>query len=170
MAEERRNVGIVVARRCLGGSWQSHQWLPTAILPAAPDAASWTRLGATETDETYYVGPIELVLHASETSHYRDNLLAERPSIWVVLRPGPNDVVEVVHATADPYEGEALADSVGDVVEAVPMPAEVRDWIARFFGTHHVEREFFKRRRDQFDPERPGHEGSSRVGAAEPED
>jgi hypothetical protein len=155
MAEARRGVGVVVARRRLKGPWQSHQWLPTAVLPAAPDVAPWTRLGADETEETYYAGPAELVLHSGETAHYRDNLLAERPSVWVALRASPSDGADIVQVTANPYEGEALAESVGDIVDAVPMPAEVREWVERFFSAHHVERAFFKRRRDEFDPARP---------------
>jgi hypothetical protein len=42
------------------------------------------------------------------------------------------------------------------VVEALPMPDDIRAWIADFFAARHVERAFFKRTRDRFDPARRG--------------
>lgn len=167
MTEERRTIGVVVTRRRLSGPWQDHQWLPTAVLAAAPAAPPWTRLTGTEAEDTYYAGPAHLVLHPGETANYRDNLLSARPSVWVVLNVGPADAVEIVQVTADPYEGEAFAENVGVVVEAVPMPADLRQWITGFFEAHHVEREFYKRRRDRQASKRPGDYG---VASTESED
>jgi hypothetical protein len=45
---------------------------------------------------------------------------------------------------------------MGGIVEAVPMPAELQRWIAAFVDTFHVERPFFKRRRDRPDPDSLG--------------
>lgn len=147
MAETHRTVGVVVARRALNSPWQSHQWVPAAVLPAAPDVARWTPLGNAGSEETFYAGAADLGLHAGETAHYRDNLRTERPSLWVAMRPAPNERVEIVCVTADPYEGEALAGNVDDIVETVPMPDELQIWVAEFFNAHHVEREFVKRQR-----------------------
>jgi hypothetical protein len=69
-----------------------------------------------------------------------------------VLRP-VGEEAELVSATVDPYEGEALAESIGDIVEAVPMPAPVQDWVQAFFDAFHQEQTFFKRKRDRADPE-----------------
>jgi hypothetical protein len=51
--------------------------------------------------------------------------------------------------TADPAEGEALTDAGSDLVEPVPMPAAIAETINHFISKHHVERPFFKRRRDR---------------------
>ena len=155
MAQDHLTVGVVVARRKLQGPWASHAWLPHAVLPAAPDLAAGTPLGADGDEERFYAGPGTVTLNSSETAHYRDNLASRRPSVWVVLRP-VGEEVEVAAVTADPYEGEALADSMGEIVEAVPMPAEVRAWVQAFFEAFHVEREFVKRKRDRADPEALG--------------
>jgi hypothetical protein len=43
-----------------------------------------------------------------------------------------------------------------DLVEAVPMPDSLRGQIDAFIAEHHVERQFFKRKRDRADPQSYG--------------
>jgi hypothetical protein len=153
-----RSIGIVVAKRPLAGPWASHSFAPEAALPDAPALPVGTPLGRSQAAETFYAGPAELSVYAQATGHYRDNLASGRPSIWVVLRP-LGEEVELVSATVDPYEGEALAESIGDIVETVAMPAPVQDWLAAFVAQFHVERAFHKRQRDRADPEALGRRG-----------
>ena len=56
--------------------------------------------------------------------------------------------------TADPAEGEGLTESAANLVEQVPMPVSRSSRSSRqFVAEHHVERQFFKRKRDRLDPE-----------------
>lgn len=146
-------VGVVVAKRKLNGPWADHAWLPAGVLPAPAPIAPWTRLSADERQELFYGGPFAIDLHPGETSHYRDNLLSGQPSLWIALRPVGPEEYEIATVTADPYEGEALAEGIGEIVEAVPMPESVRTEIAAFVETFHVERVFVKRKRDRADRE-----------------
>jgi hypothetical protein len=148
MAQDHFMIGIVAARRRLSGPWESHAWLPIAALPAAPAIPPGTRLGLDRGDETFYAGAAEVVLHLRATGHYRDNLTSGQPALWVVLRT-VGEEVELVSVTADPYEGEALAESIGDIVEQVPMPVDVQARVQAFFDAFHVEQTFFKRKRDR---------------------
>jgi hypothetical protein len=161
MVPNHREIGVVVAKRRLASPWASHEWRPIAILPAAPPLAPGTRLGG---GETTYAGSAVLDLHLRATGHYRDNLTSGRPSVWVVLR-AVGEEVELVSATVDPYEGEALAESIGDIVEAVAMPQAVQEWVQAFFDTFHEEQVFFKRKRDRANPE-----ALARRGIVAPED
>jgi hypothetical protein len=163
--ESSFEVGVVVAKRKLKGPWASHAWLPCAVLPAAPAAAAWTRLTASKDEETFYAGAFEVSLYPSETAHYRDNLTSGRPSLWVALRQVAGEEYEVAAVTANPYEGESMAEGIGEIVEAVPMPADIQAKIAEFFAAFHQERPFIKRKRDRADPEalarrKPGLSGS----------
>ena len=168
MVEDRFEVGILVVKQRLKGPWADHAWLPRAVLPGVPAAAPWTRLAATGDEEIYYAGSFEVRLHRSDTAHYRDNLGAAQPSLWVALRPAGGDEVEVATVTADPYEGEALAEGIGEIVEAVPMPPEIQEKVAAFFAAFHVERPFTKRKRDRGDPEALARRGRvSREGDTE---
>jgi hypothetical protein len=151
--EHRFEVGIIVARRRLTGPWASHAWLPVGALPAAAAASPWTKLSETEDEATFYAGSYEVALHPGETGHYRDNLVSGRPSLWVALRNSGDETYEVASVTADPYEGESMAEGVGEIVEPVPMPPEVQAKLLTFFEAFHVERKFEKRKRDRADPE-----------------
>jgi len=162
MAQDHLKVGIVVARRTLKGPWASHAWLSVAVLPAPPHLPVGAALGTDGDDERFYAGPATVTLNSSETGYYRDNLTSARPALWVALRPD-GDAVELAAVTADPYEGEALAESMGENVEALPMPAEVRAWVEAFIDAFHVEREFFKRKRDRADPDALGQRGAVRL-------
>ena len=145
-------IGVVVEKQMLKGLWGGSAWRPAAVLPAAPALAPGTRLGGEAGGESFYAGAATLDLHLRATGHYRDNLTSGRPSVWVVVRP-IGEEVELVSATVDPYEGEALAGSMDDVVEAVAMPLPVQEWVQAFFDAFHEEQTFFKRRRDRADPE-----------------
>jgi len=159
MPEESFTVGVVAIRRKLKSRWASHAWAPLAVLPAAPAAQPWTPLAREGEDETWYAGPFGMTIHSGDTSHYRDNLASGRPSLWVALRPTGGDEHEVAMVTADPYEGEALAESVDLLLEAVPMPAEIAERLSAFVEAFHVERPFFKRKRDRADPNALGRRG-----------
>jgi hypothetical protein len=168
MARDFLEVGVVVAKRRLKGPWASHEWRPVAVRPAAPAIPPGTRLGSEEGGETFYAGAAEIDLHLRATGHYRDNLTSGRPSVWVVLRL-VGEEAELASATVDPYEGEALAESIGDVVEAVPMPAAVQERVQAFFDAFHVEQQFFKRKRDRADPEALSRRGPGRQGREDDE-
>lgn len=151
--DSRFEVGVVVAKRTLRSAWASHAWVPHAVLPAAPDIAAWTPLGGDPETELFYAGPFEVLLHPGETAHYRDNLASGRPALWIALRPRGDDAYAVAAVTADPYEGEALAEGIGEIVEPVPMPPEIQAAIAAFVAAFHRERPFVKRKRDRADLE-----------------
>src|SRR3954453_8121322 len=153
MSEDHFDVGVIVARGKVPGPSADPAWPPHAVLPAAPATSPWTSLGRDGEDELFYAGAFEVRLHPSETAHYRDNLASGRPSLWGALGPVGGDDHEISTVTADPYEGEALAGAIGETIEAVPMPVEIQAKVAAFFEAFHVERPFFKRKRDRADPE-----------------
>lgn len=146
MSEQHREVGVVVARRAPRGPWGETTWAPIAVLAAAPDLPSGSLISNAEADELYYAGAMTLALHVSDTGHYRDNLQSGRPSVWIALTSN-GEFPTVNCVTADPYEGEALAEIYGGGLDAVPMPHAIRDDIAAFVAAFHVERIFVKRKR-----------------------
>lgn len=154
MTEHHVEVGVIVARRPLRSPWADHVWLPYAVLPAVPPIEPWTPLGGG--DALFYAGPAELTLYAATTGYYRANLDSGRPSLWVSLRLVDGEACGIGMITADPYEGEALTEGVGAVVEAVPMPMDIAATIEAFCRAFHVERPFLKRERDRADPDALG--------------
>ena len=158
MPQEYLKVGIVVERRVIvGNPWIDHAWSPVAVLPDAPALAPWTSLGRDAHGERFYLGASDLTLYSVDTAHFRDNFTTGHPSLWVSVRPtGLEPALEIVGVTADPFEGEAFCETMGDIIEMLPMPADVAERIRDFYDAHHVERVFFKRQRDSVDPRKGG--------------
>jgi Protein of unknown function (DUF3305) len=154
---ERYPVGVIVERRKAKSQWIDHVWRPVTVLPGVPETAPWTKLSDEGELATFYAGAAEVELYTSDTGQYRDNLESENPSLWVTMRStGTEPPYEIVSVTADTSEGEAMTETGADIVEPVPMPDEITDALARFITLHHVERVFFKRKRDRADPEALG--------------
>ena len=147
-------VGVVVERRKGASPWVDFTWRPVTVLAGEPAAAPWTPLSQDGDAATFYAGAADVDLYVSETGNYRDNLAMQPPSLWVALRPtGVEPPYELIAVTADPSEGESFTQTGEDIVEAVPMPEPLRTAIEAFVAEHHVERPFFKRKRDRADPE-----------------
>jgi hypothetical protein len=151
----RIRVGVVVERRKAKSTWADFLWRPISVLAGEPDAAPWTLLDSDADCATFYAGTAEIDLYRSDCGYYRDNLAAEAPKLWAALRAtGADPPFAIVTVTADPSEGEALATSGTDLVEALPMPPSIHSAIAAFVAEYHVEdASFSKRVRDRADPE-----------------
>jgi hypothetical protein len=146
----RMVVGVVVERRRAKGVWTDFLWRPVSILARQPPTAPWTPLGEEGEPRLFYAGEAVIELHRTETTNYRDNLTSGAPNVWVIMQPtGSNPPYELLAVTADPAEGEAFTDAGNNLVEAVAMPPDVVAMVDRFVASHHVERPFVKRQRDQ---------------------
>lgn len=150
----RMPIGVVVERRKAQSAWIDFTWRSVAALPGAPDTAPWTPLDEEGDSKRFYAGAVDVELFKSETTNYRDNLASGSPALWVALRlTGSDPPYDLFIVTADPAEGEALTEAGNDLVDRVPMPDVVRAALEAFVAEHHVEREFFKRKRNRADPE-----------------
>ncbi|HEY6022905.1 MAG TPA: DUF3305 domain-containing protein [Pseudolabrys sp.] len=147
-------VGVVVERSKSASQWVDFHWRPVRVLSGVPETAPWTKLAEDAERTSFYVGAAPIELYRTETAHYRDNLLAETPLLWIVMRPVEGDPpYELAMVTADPAEGEGMTEAGVNIVEAVEMPGPLCEAIAAFVAEHHVERAFVKRKRDRANPE-----------------
>jgi hypothetical protein len=157
MAEESIAVGVIVEKRKAASPWIDHTWSPVAVLPGLPEAASMTLIETIPEGERYYLGAARVTLASVDTANYRDNMMSGAPKLWVAMREDqPSGELVLVAVTADPAEGEAHTETGTNIVDTVPMVPEIAHFVASFVDTHHVEREFFKRKRDRVDPQRMG--------------
>jgi uncharacterized protein DUF3305 len=150
IALARIAVTVVVERRRAKSPWLDFIWQPVAALAGSPEAVPWTPLSEAEDTTLFYAGDAVVELYRTETANYRSNLSSGAPSLWVVLRPDTSRHGYKLHAvTADPAEAEAFTGAGADLVEPVAMPAVIAESICDFIAKHHVERPFFKRRRER---------------------
>jgi hypothetical protein len=153
-------VGVVVERHKATSPWLDFVWRPVSVLAGLPAAEPWTPLGPVGDTTAYFAGTATIALYRTESANYIDNLGSGAPRLWVVLRAtGREPPYEVAAVTADPAEGEAFTETGNDLIETVPMPADIKDAVEAFVAEHHVERPFFKRRRDSEDGQGPGDGG-----------
>jgi hypothetical protein len=147
-------VGVVVARRKAASQWIDYTWAPVAVLHGVPETEPWTALSEQGDTATFYAGSADIELYRSETTYYRDNLASGAPGLWVIMSAAEGETpYRLVSVTADPAEGEGFAESAANLVENVPMPQSIQEIVAAFVAEHHVERQFFKRKRDRQDTE-----------------
>jgi hypothetical protein len=154
MVEHEITIGLVIERLDPTTKWGEPIWLPVQALDGAPDTPPWTLLAKATDRVRYYAGSFPVRLYSTDTQFYRDNLMADRPRLWVAMRPeGPEPPVEIIAVTADPTEGEGYTQTGTAVVEVVDMPPGAAAEIAAFVTAHHVERVFEKRKRDKRPPD-----------------
>lgn len=150
-------VAVLAERRPGSTPWAEWSWRAAEVLEDAPDLPPWTVLREAEGRTLFLAGHAEVVLCPTDTPNYRDNLMADPPRIWVVLRPcDPPPGMALHTVTVDAGEAELYADSGADLLESLPMPPRLRAVAEAFVAQHHVERVFHKRRRDRANPEALG--------------
>ncbi|MCC6469055.1 MAG: DUF3305 domain-containing protein [Alphaproteobacteria bacterium] len=160
-------VGIVAERRALASPWADHDWRPLAVLAAAPDLEPGSLVAEEPGRRQYYLGALELRLHRKETDSYRHNLASGEPRLYVALRhgEGPGGLpVLAFQVSAAPDEGQAWAEVGDDVVDGLPMPPAVAEWVADFVARFHVEQPRYKRQREPAVIDRPAPPGAAPRG------
>lgn len=142
-------LGVVVRRIPGVTRWVKHVYKAVAVLPGAKDA-HWSELRREDDAVEYHAGTVPLELFRTDTEAYLHGLSAKTPAIYVVMRPGESDApLDILLATASPYEAQDYADTGEELVEKVPMPEGLAAWIRDFVELHHEDEVFIKRRRDK---------------------
>jgi|GEM_PF-180654 hypothetical protein len=162
---ERRSVmamGVVVERRPVANPWAQDQYVPIGVIPNA-GPADWVPLVEEGGDQgaamRWHVATLDVPLYRSDSEAYLENLNADRPAVYVVLRPSedPDDAhdVSLVAVTLSPYEAQDFLDSGDDIVEPVAIPDAVLAWMKDFIARHYKETPFKKRKRKSHIEEAP---------------
>lgn len=140
-------LGIVIRKSPGVTRWAAWAYKAVAVLPGA-GPADWAELRREGDVVEYHAATCPLELHHTQTEAYLTGLADAVPAIYVVMRD-EGDGLEVLLATASPYEAQDYQDSGEELVEKVPMPGGLIAWIRDFANAHHEEEAFIKRRRDK---------------------
>ncbi len=148
-------VAVLAERRPGVTKWAEHVWRAVEVLEQAHPVTPWTLLRQHDDGRAiFFAGQATVELHPTDTSNYKHNIESETPLVWVLLRPVETEPGLVLHSvTVDPGEAHIRADVGQDLMEALPMPPGLLALTTEFVASHHRERGYFKRRRDQVDPE-----------------
>jgi hypothetical protein len=147
-------VAVLAERRPGVTQWADEVWQVVEVLEAAPPVPPWTLLREDAGRSLFFAGAAEVVLHPTDTTNYKHNIEAAQPLVWAALRPDATPAGFTLQmVTVDPGEAHLHADAGNDLVEALPMPPGLLAATRAFVAAHHVERHFFKRKRDRANPE-----------------
>lgn len=142
-------LGIVIRKVPGVTRWVDHVWKAVAVLPGA-GPAHWKELRRDGDVIEYHAATVPLELFRTDTEAYLHGLSTKIPAIYVVMRESEGaDPLDVVLATASPYEAQDYADTGEELVEKVPMPEGLMAWIRDYVEQHHEDEVFIKRRRDK---------------------
>lgn len=145
-------LGIIIRRTPSVSRWVRFAWKVVAVIPGA-GPAHWQPMREEGEVVEFHAATVPLELWRTDTEAYLQGLSARVPTIGVVMRettdPEAAHPLEVLLATASPYETQDYTDSGEELVELVPMPEGLVAYIRDFVNEHHEHEEFVKRRRDR---------------------
>jgi len=151
------DIGIVLERRDVDHPWKDHDWRSVSVqtdVAVFGDAGAWHEIARGDGWIRYVTAPLTLQLFARETEGYKYNLSNDVPAVYVIWREDEDSPADIspFHATVCPYEAQTYLDGDEELVESIPMPAEVAAWLAEFVAAHHIDEPFFKRKRKRYNP------------------
>lgn len=146
----RHPVGVVIDRQPARSQWIDHLWRPVEVLTDPPPGPAWRELRRDGATVRFLATGIDLHLHRSDIASYRYNLTGAEPRLYVVLRPA-GDGAQVLLVSAAPDEAQLFMDTGENIVEALPMPARLRDLVGAFVAAHPPPPPMRKRKRKPAD-------------------
>ena len=150
--EKKRTLplGIVLRKQPGVTRWAKWVWRAVAVIPGA-GPANWRELRREGEVVEYHAATVPLELYRTDAEAYLTELSTKVPSIYVVMRENAEleSGLEVVLATASPFDGQDYADNGEDIVELVPMPPALMALVREWADKHYKEEKFVKRRRDK---------------------
>ena len=131
-------VAVVVERIPLANRWASEKWQIGAVERDDSPLRVAVRLSDDATGTRWRFTGFGIELHASESEGYFLNITAPEPKIFVMWRMLDADAIAADGLAARPElvtvsfnEAARLMDG-GEMVDAVPLPQDVLEWMQPF--------------------------------------
>ncbi len=131
------------------GQWSYTAWEVTGVVTGKEVADRKTGRVLVHSDdktEQYLYAGYWLRLYKDAAHSYWDNLLGQKPSLFVICREAEDGELVPFMVTADHDEAAAHME-VDDTVFSVPIPPELYHWVERFVVAFHKPAEQRKRKR-----------------------
>jgi len=145
MTPARFPVSVIIACTPLANRWQNERWEPVAVelgrgglnaglgepVPVDVERRRWRFRGHA------------IELHRSEAEGYFLNTTAPEPKVFVMWRERDDATEGQAHPPIRPervtvsYNEAARLMDGGERVDAVPMPAEILEWMTPFVAEHY---------------------------------
>jgi hypothetical protein len=133
--EPGTRVAVIMQRRIVDSRWQSEVWEAAGVL-AGYDVDVNPRVIVDEPGATQWLYPgFDIALQRSEAEGYFHNVSTIAPNVFVLWRMEQRGAVP--HYVTVSYDEASRWMDGGAQVDAVPMPAAMRDWVRAFVERHY---------------------------------
>lgn len=145
-------VSVVVERRQVGrGLWSVSQSEVVGVVPGGEVSESRAEsrlIHEDEGGERHLWSGLVVELFKDGAESYWYNLVAEKPSLFVVCRGGEDEEEAMYPFLVSANYDEASAYLEGDdTVFSVPLPSEIHDWLERYVVENYEPTKMKKRKR-----------------------
>jgi hypothetical protein len=133
-------VAVTFRRTPLTNRWVSERWEPIAVeWESAPAPVAPVAVGDDAAGSCWRFGGQSLELHRSEAEGYHLNITSPEPKVFVMWRMTDADAVPPVQpvvVTVSYNQAARMLDG-GEQVDAVPLPADLLEWMKPFVAEHY---------------------------------
>ena len=135
LEKPRKRVAVIMQRRAIDNRWQSEMWETAGVL-VGYEGDITPRVIVEEPGTTQWLYPgFDIVLQRSEGEGYVHNVSTAAPNVFVLWRM--EESCAVPHYVTVSYDEASRWMDGGAQVDAVAMPAEMRDWVRKFVEQHY---------------------------------
>jgi hypothetical protein len=128
--------------------WRGDAWRVIGVMVTSTLGPGRTRVRSGPEGEDYLWGGLRLRLYKDEAESYYHNLMSTNPCVFVITNTDAGAAPRPLLVSASFDEAHAYLEAEGEA-EAVPMPAELYNWVERFVLAHYIpERKVKRKRRD----------------------
>ena len=152
------DVAVVMRRERIDNVWQPWRWTLADVVPHEAGFGTQPRLLLKDEREERWLHPaFRVELHRGDAEGYYLNVTTAQPCFWVVWRmeekAGLSDEpVAVPQIVTLSYHDAGRWLDAQEMVEQVPAPPAVVQWMQEFVDEHHVREAKRRQRPESFKP------------------
>lgn len=135
MTETGIRLAVIMERKVLANKWADFQWEAVGIVPDEGMDPAPRRIYEDEQRAQWLHAGFAIELFTDEAEFYFANITAPEPRVFVLWRLD-DELARPALVTVS-YGVAARMMDAGEQVDGVPMPDEIRAWVAEFVARHY---------------------------------
>lgn len=135
MTETGIAVAVIMERKVLANKWADFQWEAIGVVPDDGRDSAPRRIYEDARRAQWLFPGFPLELHVDEAEGYFANITSPEPRLFVMWRL-EDELARPVLITVSYHEAARMMDA-NEQVDGVPLPADIRDWMAEFTARHY---------------------------------
>lgn len=135
MTETGIAVAVIMERKVLANKWADFQWEAIGVVPDDGRDSVPRRIYEDARRAQWLFPGFALELYIDEAEGYFANITSPEPRLFVMWRL-EDELARPVLITVSYHEAARMMDA-NEQVDGVPLPVDIRDWMAEFTARHY---------------------------------